>query len=805
MIALFRRSSALAVVLLSASALAHEDDEDGGFVDGGMVQLEDGGWMATLVPAPEPPPPAPRPEPAMETTVTARAPTTAASSATIRNLDFDLRPKSSPNDVLRVVPGLLAVQHQGGGKADQLFLRGFDADHGTDVGVFIDGIPVNMPSHAHGQGFADLHWLIPEAIEKIEVLKGPYDVRYGDFSTAGAVNLVTKDYFESSSVSYTLTMSPTIANRAVSGGRLVGIASPELPESMSSLHPWLAFESAFDKGPFEASEKLNRYNLFGKISYDINEHAKVGAFFQAYGSGWTGSGQIPSRLVDSHQLGEFGSLDPSEGGLTERQMLTAFFKYSGGDSELEATAYVTRYRLNLWNDFTYYLRDPVNGDEIEQDDARVFSGGKLAYHFHRRWHGIRFRTTLGSEMRYDGIHVDRWNAESQNGDFRKRLSRRVDDSDLAFGGSDDDIDLLNISGYFEEDAIFNDYFRMVAGLRGDFFGVNINDHAETYAPGAVNSSGTRQLTTYSPKASAIISPIPGTFDLYLNFGEGFHSNQAQVALVDGVRHVNPDGSSFIVHALPHIYGGEIGARVHLWNRIDLAAALWGSYLENETVFDADDAAFAPSAPTRRIGFDFEARAKILPWLYADFDLAQADATAVANGGNGGAVALAPRLYMTGGLTAKHKSGIRAGLRFRYLGPRPAFDESSPEYQYFTSKTLPNGQANPDYNPDRVTAKGYFVVDAYASYRWHFLEASLSVENLFNSQWREAQFGNRSCSHDETYNPMNPNYSGSGNMLADGSYVNRCGVSYGDQRSGVVDVHYTPGVPLTLRATLKAYF
>ena len=204
---------------------------------------------------------------------------------------------------------------------------------------------------------------------------------------------------------------------------------------------------------------------------------------------------------------------------------------------------------------------------------------------------------------------------------------------------------------------------------------------------------------------------------------------------------------------------------------------------------------------------------ILSWLYADIDLAQANATAVPDHGNGGAVALAPKLYMTGGLTAKHPGGARAGLRFRYLGPRPAFDESSPEYQYFTSKTLPNGQPNPDYNPDRVNAQGYFIVDAYVSYRWHFLEAALAIQNLLNSAWREAQFGNHSCTRDETFNTGNPYYSGSGNQLADGSYVNRCGVSYAansntgqpNTRSGVTDVHYTPGVPLNLQLTLKAYF
>src|SRR5262249_9408541 len=140
----------------------------------------------------------PKATPSYESTVIARGPISAASLTTIRNLDFDLRPKTSPSDILRVVPGLLTAQHQGGGKADQLFLRGFDADHGTDVAIFVDGVPVNMPSHAHGQGFADLHWLIPEALERIDVLKGPYDVRYGDFATAGALNLITRERFESS-------------------------------------------------------------------------------------------------------------------------------------------------------------------------------------------------------------------------------------------------------------------------------------------------------------------------------------------------------------------------------------------------------------------------------------------------------------------------------------------------------------------------------------------------------------------------------------------------------------------------------
>lgn len=710
----------------------------------------------------EPPPPPPEAvaaAPRYESTVTTRAPTSAASSSTIRNEDFALRPRTSPSDVLRVVPGLLAVQHQGGGKAEQLFLRGFDADHGTDVGIFIDGVPVNLPSHAHGQGYADLNFIIPEAIDHIDVEKGPYDPRWGDFATAGSVNLVTRDRFDESSVQYTIGMFPTLDHRTVATGRFVGIAAPKLPGLASKLHPWVAFEAAYDQGPFEHSENLQRYNLFAKLSYDLGSRSSAGLFFEAYGSGWTGSGQIPEREVAAGRLSQFGSEDPSEGGLTERQMVTAFFHHRGPSQEVDATAYVTRYRLSLWNDFTFFQQDPINGDEIEQDDARVFGGGKVDWHFHRRWHGLSLRTTLGAEARDDGIAVDAYHAESQNGDFRKRLDpyRHLRD------------DQLDLAAYAEEDVVFTRWLRFVGALRADYFGFDVGG----------DESGVRQFYVLSPKASAVLTPIAGLLDLYVNFGVGFHTNPAEVALHDGER--SADGT-FTQRAIPRLYGGELGARAHLFDRVDVAAALWMSYLENETVFDADAGGFVPSAPTRRIGFDLDARARILSWLYADFDLAQASSTALPDVGNGGALALAPKLYMTGGLTARHKSGVTGGLRFRYLGDRPAFDEASAEYQLYARS-----------DPARVTAQGYFIVDAFAAYRWRFVEAQLMIQNLLNTSWREAQFGNRSCTRDEAYNPTNDNYAECGVALAQAARV------------GVADVHFTPGVPFNLQFTLKAYF
>ena len=743
--------------------------------------------------------PAPAPaEPIYESTVQGRGPMSAASSSTIRNLDFDLRPKTSPNDILRVVPGLLAVQHQGGGKADQLFLRGFDADHGTDVGIFVDGIPVNLPSHAHGQGFADLHWLIPEAVERIDVVKGPYDARYGDFSTAGAVNIITKKSFDSSMVSLTVGGFPTqgcsggiLGCKLVAQQRLALVVAPKLtarprgraaPDGATEgsgwaekLHPWVAAELARDEGPFQTPENLLRYNIFAKLSYDLTPRDVIAIFFQAYGSAWTGSGQIPSRDVDAGRLNAFGAIDPTEGGITQRQSVNLVFKHKDQKNEFDATLYFTRYRLSLWNNFTFFLANPELGDEIEQDDSRFTMGMNLAFHRHDRWRNISFRTTIGAQARYDGVHVDIWNASSQNGDYRKRIERRADPSAFNFGNNSD-MDVLNIAVFVEEDIQWKRWLRSIVAARADYFGWNVNDLSESLGAGTPATSGNAQKARISPKATLVFAPHR-MLDLYLNFGMGFHSNDARIAVQAGRN--TPDG--LVKNVLPAIYAGEIGARFTYKQYLSIAAAVWASYLESETVFVGDDAAFELSNPTRRIGVDVELRAQPVKWIDIDIDIAQAAATAVPNAGNGGALALAPRLYVTGGVTGKWR-GLRAGLRFRYVGERPAFDTTSDEYIKY-NKT----------DPRRVNTEAYFVMDLYGAYRHKWFEASFAIQNLLNTSWREAQFGNSSCTADEARNPANANYNVCGRTLT------------ADQRTGVPDVHYTPGVPFNLSLTVKAFF
>ena len=248
----------------------------------------------------------------METTVTSRRAFTAASSSTIRDRDFVLRSHPRPADILQVVPGLYANQHAGGGKANQYFLRGFDADHGTDVALFVDGVPVNMVSHGHGQGYADLNWVIPELIERVEVAKGPYFAQFGDFATAGAINLVTRRRFEKSQV--------TLGGGSFDTWRGLFIASPEV----EGWEPVIAAQVYGTNGPFESPEKLQRFSLFAQVTRaGVGATPPLSVALTSYGSGWNASGQVPLRAVRAGQLDRFGTIDPTEGGNSQRHSLSA--------------------------------------------------------------------------------------------------------------------------------------------------------------------------------------------------------------------------------------------------------------------------------------------------------------------------------------------------------------------------------------------------------------------------------------------------------------------------------------------------
>jgi outer membrane receptor protein involved in Fe transport len=351
---------------------------------------------------------------------------------------------------------------------------------------------------------------------------------------------------------------------------------------------------------------------------------------------------------------------------------------------------------------------------------------------------------------------------------RKRLGRHVVPGDPDAGSANADERLINGSFYLSEDILWRRWLRTVVGLRGDYFGYDVDDHDES-ATGP-KTSGTYQKSLLSPKASLIVSPRDPV-DLYLNFGMGFHSNDARLAIRHGSAPEQASG-----RVLPRAFEGELGSRARLFDRLEVAAALWFIYLQSETVFEGDTGLFRPSDPTRRYGADLELRARLLSWLYADADLSLARARFV----GGGTVPLAPRIAYTAGLTARHPRGWKGALRLRGVGERPIVDPGD------QARFGEAGLAVPQ-------ARGYALLDAFAGYGTRRWEIVASLENLLDSEWREAQFANRSCSAGQNHTPASPcsQRSATGQLLVPDAVL--------------PDVHFTPGDPITLTLTAKLFF
>jgi outer membrane receptor protein involved in Fe transport len=325
------------------------------------------------------PPAAPPPETVLpRVTVTAPPPLASSSEQIIPGRDFELRPQGRPADVLRLIPGLIINQHQGGGKAEQYLMRGFDADHGTDLAIFVDGVPVNLRSHAHGQSYADLHFLIPETVRTVDVLKGPYFPEYGDFDTAGVVRFTTRDVVDENTLE--------IAGGSFNTQRYLALLSP----TRDVLKTFIALEGYRNDGPFEHPNGYLRFNLFAKATTNLSEDMRLSVWGSHYRAEWHGSGEIPARAIRASVLDRFGSIDPHEGGLTQRTNLNLDWQWKVTDGQrLSINIFASYYTLTLFNDFTLFLDDPARGDMINQRDRRFVAGLDAQYEIKNLPLGIR--------------------------------------------------------------------------------------------------------------------------------------------------------------------------------------------------------------------------------------------------------------------------------------------------------------------------------------------------------------------------------------------------------------------------------
>ena len=613
-----------------------------------------------------------------EVTVLADRSHASSSQQFIPDKEYILQPQGRPAQVLRLIPGFVAIEHSGGaGKADQYFLRGFDADHGTDVAFFSDGMPINFRSHAHGQGYTDLNFIIPETIEGLDVSKGAYLPEYGDFDTAGAVNFRTRDVVKEGIVQ--------AAGGQFDTQRYILMFSP----TKDRIRTLFAGEGYYTNGPFLNDNRYFRANLLGKVTTNLSSRDELSLTATFHKAQWNASGEIPLRTVTDGTLDRFGAIDPSEGGKTLRSTARLNYHYdtqSGG--ELFANAYGQYYKYDLYTNFTFFLNDPVNGDGFQQRDTRLMYGGDLGYKHRAQFYGMPSTGTIGFQTRVDDIHA--------------RLGTQVRRNPLSTT-ADSNILEASYAPYLKAEVQPLPWMRLTGGLRAETFTFNVQNRCPDCAE---QPAGRTSSSIVLPKANLILGPWFQT-EFFANYGEGYHSNDARSAVTPA--------SSPLARARTY----ELGARSKPWGPegMELIATLWAIDLRSELVFVGDEGTTEIRGPTRRRGVEVAARGQIWGPIYINGSLTWSKSEFV----NGDAIPLAPELTAYGAVLVQWPEGLRSQIQATYLGVRPLIEDRS---------------ANAPSWIDIDLSERYILPVKLPYGR---LEAFLFIQNLLNTKWEQATF------------------------------------------------------------------
>lgn len=600
---------------------------------------------------------------------------------TISDLDIHLRPINNSQEVLRMVPGLFMGQHAGGGKTEQIFLRGFDIDHGTDINLTVDGMPVNMVSHAHGQGYADLHWVIPELIDKVNFNKGPYFADKGNFTTAGFVEFKTKDFLDNNFLKVEGGQFNTY--RGITG---INLLKPKGDRRNQSLY--FAGEGSFTKGFFESPQDFSRFNGTLKYHGSISNNSTLTTTITAFTSKWQASGQIPDRAVESGMIGFYGAIDNTEGGSTSRynanmQLITNLHNGAIFRNQL----FYSKYAFQLFSNFTFFKEDPVNGDQIRQTDDRNIFGYNSSYQKEILIGNIKSEIKTGVQIRYDDVN---------DIELTRTKNRTIVTKRIMLG----DVKELNAGAYWSQRFSVSKKLDITEALRADYFTNKYNDKLASQQLSS-NSTIVSPKLNFNYKASDKVQ-------LYLYNGRGFHSNDTRVATQQNGRKV-----------LPPAYGTDLGGIFKVGKKVVLQSALWYLWLDQEFIYVGDEGVVEPGGQTQRYGFDLSVRYEVTKNLYADVDVSFANPRATGINKGESYLPLAPRASSVGGLTYRKQYGFNGSLRYRLMGDRPANEDNS------------------------IEAKGYFVTDAAINYTKQKWEAGLAIQNLFDVKWKETQFDTES--------------------------------------------------------------
>ncbi len=556
-------------------------------------------------------------------------------STLISQIDKQIRPVNNAQDLFTLIPGLFIAQHAGGGKAEQLFFRGFDQDHGTDFAISIDGLPVNMVSHAHGQGYSDFHFVIPETVEDLSVYKGPYSAKFGDFATAGAGAFTTKNKLDKTQIKL----------EAGDFNTYRGLALIDLIGNSDNQSAYLAGEYVYTDAYFESPQKFNRFNVFGKYNGYISPNSILTFSASAFGADWFASGQIPQREVDNGNISRFGAIDDTEGGNTSRYNANLILSNSlGNGALLKNQVFYSRYNFELFSNFTFFLDDAVEGDGIFQKDNRNIWGYNGSYEQNINLGNTPLTMLYGASARIDNADI-----------ILQQQTERTLRNPIVGG----EVMQSNLSLFTEQTLKITPKFAINTGLRLDYFNFDFQENTD------ITLSGKDNRTRLSPKLNFLYSPTQN-LHIFAKTGIGFHSNDARSVVLAG----------FGDESLPRAYGYEIGSTFKIGNNAIFNVAAFGLDLESELVYVGDAGVVEASGRTNRIGLDISSRIQITSKLFTDLDVNLVRARAKDEAKGEDFIPLAPQFTSVGGITYKQDRGFSGALRYRFIADRPANEDNS---------------------------------------------------------------------------------------------------------------------------------
>jgi hydrogenase/urease accessory protein HupE len=574
--------------------------------------------------------------------------TGSASQGVISQAQFEYRPLSRNGELIEVVPGAVATQHSGSGKANQYFMRGFNLDHGTDFTTYVDGIPMNMPSHAHGQGYMDINSVIPELVKKLEYGKGPYYAEVGDFSSAGYSKMFSMDKLPEGILKFT-------------GGEFgyyrTLVANSNKVGSGDLLY---AGEFNFYNGVWQQPEDSKKFNGMLRYTLDKGDWG-VSVNSKGYTNDWTATNQIPQALVNNGTLNLYGAMSPSDGGNTNRYSFSTNLWNKGDSWKNEANIYALYYDVDLFSNFTGYMDNPVNGDQIHQFERRVQAGGNIEHTRYNKLLGFDMDNTLGFQLRHDeimGLGLD-------HTDNRHYLSTV----------SNSNISEATAGIYLKNQTFWYEKMRTIAGLRSDFIhnDVTVLDTA-THDP-SVNAanSGNRGQALVSPKLSLVFGPWFNT-EYFINGGFGYHSNDARGTTLqfDPNTGTALDSNSARISPMARSRGGETGIRSNFIRGLNSTLALWWLESDQELVFTGDAGTTEINGNSHRYGVEWTNYYKPTDWLTLDADLALTSARYVTTpeGETNNYVPNSVGRVITTGATVVAPNGLFGTVRLRHIGDMP---------------------------------------------------------------------------------------------------------------------------------------